>query len=36
MSAFVEDRILEALGGGALAVKKPGGLQAEIGQHFTF
>lgn len=36
MSAFVEDRILEALGGGALTAKKPGGMQAEIGQHFTF
>jgi hypothetical protein len=35
MSAFVEDRILEHLGGGSVQ-KSPRSLKAEISQHFTF
>ncbi|MFH2009940.1 MAG: hypothetical protein ABI333_25315 [bacterium] len=35
MSAFVEDRILEHLGGGPISSDK-GSSKAEIAQHFTF
>jgi hypothetical protein len=35
MSAFVEDRILEHLGGSPISSDK-GSAKAEIGQHFTF
>ena len=35
MSAFVEERILEHLGGSPVSSGK-GGTKAEIAQHFTF
>ena len=35
MSAFVEERILEHLGGGPISSDK-GGSKVEIAQHFTF
>jgi len=35
MSAFVEERILEHLGGSPVSSDK-GSTKAEIGQHFTF
>jgi hypothetical protein len=35
MSAFVEERILEHLGGGPISSSKRT-TKAEIGQHFTF
>jgi hypothetical protein len=35
MSAYVEDRILEALGGRGVSTST-GGTQSEINQHFTF
>ena len=35
MSAFVEDRILEHLGGSPVSSSR-GSTKAEIGQHFTF
>ncbi len=35
MSAFVEDRILEHLGGSTVQAN-PSHTKAEIGQHFTF